>query len=63
VGVPGGVVGIEITKNKGVRGVREKFRRKVARSRIVLSVFDGRGVDIEEEKQGKRFWKLILTQR
>jgi len=35
-------IGIEITENKGVRGVREKFRREGARSRIELSVSDGR---------------------
>jgi len=45
-------MGIEITKNKGVRGVWEKFRREGARSRIELSVSGGRGVDIEEEKKG-----------
>jgi len=50
VGVPGGVIHIEIAKNKGVRRVREKFRGKGAKSRIELSVSDGRGVDIEEEK-------------
>jgi len=49
--VPGGVLGIEITENKRVRGVREKFRGKGARSKIELSVSDGRGVDIEEEKR------------
>jgi len=58
--VPGGVMGIIITENKGVRGVREKFRGD-ARSRIELSVSDWRGVDIE--KRGDRFWKLILTHR
>jgi len=47
--VPDGVMGIEITENKGVRGVREKFTGKGARSRIELSVSDERGVDIEEE--------------
>jgi len=40
----------------------EKFRGKGARSRIELSVSDGRGVYIEEEDR-KRFRKLILTQR
>jgi len=45
-------MGIEITENKGVRGVREKFRREGVSSRIELSVSDGRGVDIEEEKGG-----------
>jgi len=45
-------MGIEITENKGVRGVREKFKGEVARSKIELSVSDGRGVDIEEEKSG-----------
>jgi len=44
-------MGIEITENKGVRGVREKIRGKGARSRIELSVSDGRGVDVEEEKR------------
>jgi len=48
VRVPGGVMGIEFTENKGVRGVREKFRRVGARSRIELSISDGKGVDIEE---------------
>jgi len=43
-------MGIEITENKGVRGVREKFRRKGARSRIELSVSDERRVDIQEEE-------------
>jgi len=43
---------IEITENKGVRGVREKFRGDGARSRIELSVSDGRRVGIEEEKRG-----------
>jgi len=43
---------IEITENKGVRGVRDKFRRKGAGSRIELSVSNGRGVDIEDEKRG-----------
>jgi len=43
---------IEITDNKGVRGVREKFRGEGARSRIALSVFDERVVDIKEEKRG-----------
>jgi len=42
---------IEITENKGVRGVRGKFRGKGARSKIELSVSDGRGVHIEEEKK------------
>jgi len=41
-------MGIEITENKVVRGVREKFRGEGERSKIELSVFDGRGVDIEE---------------
>jgi len=45
-------MGIEITKNKGIRGVREKFRGEGVRSSIELSVSDGRGVDIEEEKRG-----------
>jgi len=45
-------MGIEITENKDVGGVREKFRGEGARSRIELSVSDGRGVDIEEEKRG-----------
>jgi len=44
-------MGIEITKNKSVRGVREKFRGKGARSRIELSVSDGWVVDNEEEKR------------
>jgi len=44
-------MGIEITENKGVRGVREKFRRECARSRNELSVSDGRRVDIEKEKR------------
>jgi len=43
-------MGFEMTENKGVRGVWEKFRGERARSRIELSVSDGRGVDIEEEK-------------
>jgi len=43
---------IEITENKSVRGVREKFRGEGVRSRIELNVSDGRGVDIEEEKRG-----------
>jgi len=43
---------IEITENKGVRGVRKKFREEGARSRIKLNVSDERGVDIEEEKRG-----------
>jgi len=55
-------MGIEVTENNGVRRVREKFRGEEARSRMELSVSDGRRVDIEEEKRG-RFWKLILTQR
>jgi len=38
-------MGIEITENKGVRGVREEFRGEGARSRIELSVF-------EKEKRG-----------
>jgi len=42
---------IKITENKGVRGVREKFRGEGAKSRIELSVSDGRRVDIEEEKR------------
>jgi len=50
--VPGGVLSIEITENKDVRGVREKFRGEGARSRIELSVSDERGLDIEEEKRG-----------
>jgi len=37
-------------KYKGIRGVWEKFRGKGSRSRIELSVFDGRGIDIEEEE-------------
>jgi len=45
-------MGIEITENKGVRGVWEKFREEGVRSRIELSVSDGRGVDIEKEKRG-----------
>jgi len=49
-------MGIEITENKGVKGVWEKFRGEGARSRIELrielSVSDGGGVDIEEEKKG-----------
>jgi len=48
--VPGGIMGIEITENKSVRGVRKKFRGEGARSRIELSVSDGSGVDIEEEE-------------
>jgi len=44
-------MGIEITENKEVRGVREKFRREGARSRVELSVSDGRRVDIKEEKR------------
>jgi len=44
-------MGIEITENKGVRGVRDKFRGEGRRSRIKLSVSDGRGIDIEEEKR------------
>jgi len=48
--VPGEVMGNKITENKVVRGVREKFREKGARSRIELSISDGRGVDIEEQK-------------
>jgi len=44
-------MGIEITENKGVRGVREKFKREGARSRIELSVSDGRRVYIEEKKR------------
>jgi len=50
--VPGGVMGIEITENKGARGVRKKFRGERARSRNELSVSNGRGIDIEEEKRG-----------
>jgi len=46
------MMGIQITENKGVRGVRDKFSGKDARSRIELSVSDRRGVDIEEEKRG-----------
>jgi len=45
--VPSGVIGIEITENKSVRGVWEKFRGVGARSRIELCVSDGRGVDIK----------------
>jgi len=41
-------MGIEFTENKGVRGVRGEG----ARSRIELSISDGMGVDIEEEKRG-----------
>jgi len=41
--------------------VSAEFRGNGARSRIELSVFDGRGVDIEEEKRGT-FLELILTQ-
>jgi len=40
-------MGIEITENKGVRKVREKFMGKGTRPRIELNVSDGRGVDIE----------------
>jgi len=43
---------IEITENKVDRGVREKFKGEGARSRIELSVSDGRRVDIKEEKRG-----------
>jgi len=50
VPVPGEVMGIEVTENKSVMGVREKFRGEGARSRIELSVSDGRGVDIEREE-------------
>jgi len=50
--VPVGVMSIEITENKGVRGVREKFRGDGARLIIELSVSDGMGVDVEEEKRG-----------
>jgi len=50
--VPDGVMGNEITENKCVRRVWEKFRGEGARSRIELSVYDGRGIDIEEEKRG-----------
>jgi len=49
--VPDGAMGIEIIENKGVKRVREKFRGEGTRSRIELSVSDGRGVDIEEEKR------------
>jgi len=52
VDVPGRVMGIKITENKGVRGVREKFRGKGAGSRIELSVSDGRRVDIEGREEG-----------
>jgi len=45
-------MGIEITENKVVRGFRKKFRGEGVRSRIELSVSDGRGVDIEEERKG-----------
>jgi len=34
-----------------VRGVREKFRGEGARSRIEMSVSDGRGINIETEKR------------
>jgi len=50
--VPCGVMGIEITENKSVRGVRETFRGEGARSRFELSVSGGMGVDIEEGKVG-----------
>jgi len=45
------VTGIEVTENKGVRGVWKKFRREAVRSRIELSVSDGRGANIKEEKR------------
>jgi len=60
VGVPGGVIGVEITEKKDVREVREKFRGEGARSRFDLSVSDGRRVDIEEKKMGSLL-ELILT--
>jgi len=44
-------MGIEVTENIGVRGVREKFRGEGAKSRIDMSVSDGRGVNIEEAKR------------
>jgi len=43
---------IEVTQNKGVRGVWKKFKGEDARSRIELSVSNERKVDIEEEKRG-----------
>jgi len=46
------VVGIEITDNKSVRRVREKFRGESARSKIRLSVSEGKRVNTEEEKRG-----------
>jgi len=51
-------MGVEITEDKGVRGVQDKG----ARPCVELSASDGRGLDIEEVEK-ERFWKLILTQR
>jgi len=45
-------MGIQVTENKGLSGVREKFRVEGVRSRIELSVSDGRGVHIKKEKRG-----------
>jgi len=43
-----GAMSIEITKNIVVGRVREKFRGEGARSRVELSVSDGRGIDRSE---------------
>jgi len=43
VGVPGGVMGIEISEDKGVRRVRDKFRSKGAGPGIEWSISVGRG--------------------
>jgi len=44
-------MGIEISENKGIWKVWEKFWEKNEKLRIELNVSDGREVDIEEEKR------------
>jgi len=44
-------MGVEISVEKGVRGVWENFRGKGVRPGVELSVSDWRRVDIEEEER------------
>jgi len=46
------MMSVEISKDKDVKGLREKFIGKSARPGVELSVFYWRGVDIEDEKMG-----------
>ena len=46
--VPGWVVSIKVSKDKGVRGVWKDVRREGPGARIRRSASDGRGVEVKE---------------